>query len=195
MYIFKSLLFIISVIILINCSNNSPKTQSNTPAVTTEVEKDTIPDLNEEVQLHKTSVLIVQCSNGYEYATGGYDFNPILEQELVKNLELVVIPFPYKTLMGVIYQGVYDKKYAQPIIEKVDVDILIMTRFIGNVFPEMQNQSDFQWGYETKILNTSTMEQKVSIRASKLKNYDEIINHISANSDRLASDIKSMTKK
>jgi hypothetical protein len=97
--------------------------------------------------------------------------------------------------MGVIYQGVYDKKYAQPIIEKVDVDILIMTRFIGNVFPEMQNQSDFQWGYETKILNTSTMEQKVSIRASKLKNYDEIINHISANSDRLASDIKSMTKK
>jgi hypothetical protein len=39
------------------------------------------------------------------------------------------------------------------------------------------------------------MEQKVSIRASKLKNYDEIINHISANSDRLASDIKSMTKK
>jgi hypothetical protein len=49
---------------------------------------DTIPDLNEEVQLHKTSVLIVQCSNGYEYATGGYDFNPILEQELVKKLRI-----------------------------------------------------------------------------------------------------------
>ena len=57
-------------------------------------------------------IIVVQCANGYEYAMHHYDFNPIIEHELDKFENIKVKPFPYKTLMGVAYQGVFDKKYG-----------------------------------------------------------------------------------
>ena len=116
----------------------------------------------------KTSVLVVQCSNGYTYALKGFDFNPSIFTALKAYSQLDVLPFPYKKLMNVSYQGVYDKKYAKAIIKKVDVDVLVMTRFVSNAFDGVPTEEPVYWGYETKVLNTKTMKKKVSMGKSKL---------------------------
>ena len=78
---------------------------------------------NEEISV---KILMMPCSNGYEYALHNYNFDPIIERELKKSAGFEVIKFPYKKLMNVAYQGVYDKRYAKPIIEKVNADIFII---------------------------------------------------------------------
>jgi hypothetical protein len=90
--------------------------------------------------------------------------------------------------MGVSYQGVFDKKYCKPIIEKVDVDYLILTRFIES-YDEI-NSSEINWGYETRIINTKTMEQINSIGAKRLNKYEQIEEHIKNNIKTLKTDIE-----
>lgn len=138
----------------------------------------------------KLRILLIQCSNGYEYVMHGYDFNPILERELKKYNKFELVPFSYKKLMGVPYQGVYDKKYAYPILEKIDADIFIMTRFTGNIFPADPAIKEPYWGYEIKILNTKSMNQKVSIKANKLSDFKNIEIDIQKNISKLISDIE-----
>jgi hypothetical protein len=93
--------------------------------------------------------------------------------------------------MGISYQGVYDKKYCAPIIEKVDADYFIMTRFIGP-HPDTPNIDSVTWGYETKILNTKTLNQKVSIGESGFKGYKDIENDIKKNINKLVKDISDL---
>lgn len=137
----------------------------------------------------KLKVYVIQCSNGYVFAMGGYDFNPIIEKELKSKENIELIPFDAKKLLEVTYQGVYDKKYCKPIMEKIKADYFIMTRFIGP-HPDTPNVDSVSWGYETKILNIKTMEQKVSIGKTGLKEYQDIESHIKKNIDQLVKDLE-----
>lgn len=151
---------------------------------------------NEKSPLKETAIIdtleliIVQCANGYEYAMHNYDFNPVIETELNKFKNIKVKPFPYKTLMGVAYQGVFDKKYCPPIIEKVDVDFLILTRF-DKRYDEL-NRSKMKWGYELRIVKTETLEQINTISAYNLNDYSEIEKHIKENIKTLKTDIEKL---
>lgn len=133
------------------------------------------------------TVMVVQCSNGYNYASGGYDFNPIIESELSLSDRFNVHPFPLKKLMGVPYQGVFDKKYCQPIIDKVDVDYLILTRFKGDITEHLKNDG---WGYDVKIVNTKTLNQQLSISAAGFEEYVQIEEHIKLNIGKLKTDLQ-----
>ena len=135
-------------------------------------------------------IIIVQCANGYEYAMHNYDFNPVIETALNKFEDIEVKPFPYKTLMGVPYQGVFDKKHCPPIIEKVDVDFLILTRF-DKAYNEL-NSSQMKWGYELRIVKTETLKQENTISAHGLSDYSEIEKHIQKNIEKLKSDIEKL---
>ncbi|GGB77874.1 hypothetical protein GCM10007424_17450 [Flavobacterium suaedae] len=146
-----------------------------------------------EVVKEKTTILVIQCSNGYNYSGGGYDFNPLLEKELRKIDDFEIVEFSYKKLMGSIYQGVYDKKYAKPIMEKIDADIYIMTRFADD-FLERRGKAT-NWGYELKLLNTKTMEQKISIGADSMESYEELQENITKNIDKLVKDIQILSTK
>ncbi|MFT6246400.1 MAG: hypothetical protein ACJA0U_000154 [Salibacteraceae bacterium] len=143
--------------------------------------------INETLNIDTLKIFVVQCSNGYSGA--GYDFNPFIETELNKFESVQVEPFPFKKLMGVAYQGVFDKKYCTPIIEEVDVDFLILTRVVSNAFPEVPGDTETEWGYELRIVNTKTLEQINSISAGNLKEYEQIENHIKDNIEILKSDI------
>lgn len=134
------------------------------------------------------TVMVVQCSNGYEYAQAGYDLEPILEKELSQLNGIIVKPFPLKTLMNVVYQGVYDKKYCMPIIEKVNVDYLILNKFEGSIYERIGKK--LPWGYETKIVNTKTLDQTISIGASNLSSFAQIEEHIKNNVEQLKEDIR-----
>ena len=142
------------------------------------------------VSIDTLKLIVVQCANGYEYAIHSYNFNPVIERELNRFENIKVKPFPYKTLMGVSYQGVFDKKYCTPIIEKVDVDILVLTRF-DNQYYEVNN-SKMKWGYELRIVKTETLEQIHTISASGLDAYSEIEKHIQKNIEKLKKDIETL---
>ena len=68
----------------------------------------------------KIKILVLQCSNGY----GLDDFRNVIEEELSKNYQFEIIPFPNKKLLGVTFQGVYDKKHCKPITEKIHQEVL-----------------------------------------------------------------------
>ena len=135
----------------------------------------------------KIKILVLQCSNGY----GLNDFRNIIEKEIGENNQFEIIPFPNKNLLGVTFQGVYDKKYCKPICEKINVDYIIMTKYLGNIVQgiELINEKTTIWGYEIKILNTKSWFQKTSIRKDDLKEYEDILVHIEQNSDELINDI------
>jgi len=99
-------------------------------------------------------VIVFQCANGYEYSMHEYDFNPIIEKDLNKLEGIIVKPFPLKKLKGAAYQGVFDKKYCAPIIEKADADYLILTRFDKEF--DALNRDTKSWGYEVRIVNTES---------------------------------------
>ena len=134
-------------------------------------------------------IIVLQCSNGY----GHNDFNRTIESEISKKDGFTIVPFPNKKLLGVTYQGVYDKKYCIPIIEKLDVDYIIMTRFLGNIEEAVEIiDENFIWGYEIKILNVKSMNQKISIRKDNLKEYQDIITDIERNGKDLLNDIENL---
>lgn len=134
-------------------------------------------------------VIVLQCSNGY----GHNDFNRTIESEISKKEGFTIVPFPNKKLVGVTFQGVYDKKYCIPIIEKIDVDYIVMTRFLGNLKEGIEiTEEDAIWGYEIKILNTKSMNQKISIRKDNLAEYKDIITDIEKNGEKLLNDIENL---
>ncbi|WP_294733709.1 hypothetical protein [uncultured Flavobacterium sp.] len=192
----KFSLLILAICLCIGCKDKEVvKIENKEEEIQNVVEEDSLVLLLEkEIKNEERSVkiLMMPCSNGYEYALHNYNFDPIIEREFKKSTGFEVVEFPYKKLMNIAYQGVYDKKYAKPIIEKVNADIFIMTRFTGNAYGTIGNEEATYWGYETKILNTKTMKQKVSIGANNLLNYEEIEKDIVKNIDELAQDIRAI---
>lgn len=183
---FRSFYFLFIIAIWIGCE---PKPTNQQEQVTVNVVEDgkvtKVKDslstpTDKPKEKPSVSIMVIPCSNGYEYVIHGYDFNPVLERELGLLDDTNIETFPLKKMMGVAYHGVFDKKYCAPIVERVDVDYLIMTRFISNQGIVVSNETPI-WGYETKILNTKTMEQMNSIKAKNLSDYTEIETHIKKN--------------
>ncbi|UPQ80408.1 hypothetical protein M0M57_06100 [Flavobacterium azooxidireducens] len=149
------------------------------------IEKDSIEN---EVKSN-IKVIVLQCSNGY----GHNDFNRTIESEISKKEGFTIVPFPNKKLVGVTFQGVYDKKYCIPIIERIDVDYIVMTRFLGNIEEAVEIiDENFVWGYEIKILNTKSMNQKISIRKDNLAKYKDLLTDIEKNGEKLLNDIENL---
>lgn len=135
------------------------------------------------------SILILPCSNGYDYAAAGYDFGPLLTKELNSHDGISVLDFPYKTLQNIPYYGVYDKRYCDGIIKKVKCDFILMSKFAAPT-PDVNSGTTLNWGYEIKLLNTKTMKQIISIGADKLTSYKEIENDIQSKMNVLVKDIE-----
>jgi len=147
--------------------------------------------IENEVKSNK-KIIVLQCSNGY----GQNDFNRTIESEISKKEGFTIVPFPNRKLLGVTFQGVFDKKYCIPIIEKIDVDYIIMTRFLGNLREGIEiieeAEEDVIWGYEIKILNIKSMNQKISISKDNLEEYQDITTDIERKGKNLLNDIENL---
>ncbi len=190
----KQLFFLIAILSLISCEENIKSKTQNKLKSKNQVTNNLIPNKNQSnessfEQNYPVKIIVLQCSNGY----GLDDFRYTLETEIKKNKNFEIIPFPNRKLLGVPFQGVYDKKYCTPIIKKIDVDYIIMTRYLGNIIQGIESRDERRiWGYETKILNTKSKNQIISIRKDSLKEYNQILDHIKENSSKLISDIKEL---
>ncbi len=193
--------YVVLLILLLGCKNNQ-KIETN--AIENKIEKSEEVKTNESVKPYqeikqesnpiqsinkienKTRIMVLPCANGYDYETHGYELDIVLENALKKSMDIEIIPFPIKKMKGILYQGIFDKKDCIPILKKIDVDYIIMNRFIG----EFDSQKQQYWGYQTRILNTKSMKQAHSLGAKKIKVYDDLKMHIETNIDILKTDLK-----
>ena len=180
----KCFCFTIFLFALVSCRENTPN-EETVPEVeelsdedTNEIDnaQDTIPE--------QLTVMVIPCSNGYDYNLKMGDLNPSLENYLGQDDRIILKPFPLKEMQGSGYFGVFDKKHCEKILEKVDVDYLIMTRMRGLDFSPASTEAN-NWGYDTKVLDVESMDQFNGIYARKLKSFELIDSDIKSKTDEL----------
>src|SRR6187402_3436530 len=93
--------FIWIVILLTSCRVEHSQSTGKDSTTLSVYETDTAASAREKPGAQKIKLLVVQCSNGYEFAMANYDFNPVIEESLGRIDAVEVIPFPHKKLMGV----------------------------------------------------------------------------------------------
>ena len=71
-----------------------------------------------ELEQKEITILLLPIANGYDFAMGGYDFNPVIFKELDRYSKIKMLPFPYKTLRNTPYNGIFHKRYAPPLLKK-----------------------------------------------------------------------------
>lgn len=169
-----------------SCQNNKPVETSGAESAAQEMTSAEKPDsiAAELTSPSAISVMVIPCSNGYEYNLKMGDLNPSLEKYLSEDKRVQLIPFPLKEMQGSGYFGVYDKKHCTKILERTDVDFLIMTRMKGMDL-EPTNADSGNWGYDTRILNTNRMKQFEGISASHLASFGAIDPDIQSKTDQL----------
>ena len=96
-----------------------------------------------------------------EIANAGISPNvkKILEEKIVDE-EISVIKFPFKKLMGVPYQNVFDKKFCKPILQKIKADVVIMSK-IDHVSANGNMETD-KWNSSSRIYDVKNNKQKNS---------------------------------
>lgn len=131
------------------------------------------------------TILVLPPYDKIANAGASPDTQKILEASLSNRDGINVIRFPYKKLMNVSYQMVYDKKYCAPIVEKVPCDIIVMTQLVtkNETVPGL-----WPWAYMTRVYDVRTGKQVDSIKGDNLKSED-IPGDIKKKSDALVQDI------
>lgn len=140
----------------------------------------------------KTKILFIPCANGYDYGIYNYDFTSLVESELTKSGKIKILSFPFKKLMGINYHDIWNKEHCSRIIEKVNADFLILSRFSQN-FNDTPHLK-IKWGYEIKIINTKNLKEIHSINVDNLKSYNALEEHIKNNIETLKKDIEFLNR-
>ncbi len=137
----KKLIFLkLTIIVVIAACCNTDNTKSSQPEYSVNLisKLDTVANdkttetentgIQGEKILTKLTVLVLPPYD--EVANGGFSPNiqEYLETEISKDTSLTLIRFPYKQLMHVPYQNVFDKKYCKPITDKIKTDVIVMSK-------------------------------------------------------------------
>lgn len=110
-----------------------------------------------------------------------------LEDVFASDASFDLIKFPYKKLMNVPYQLVYDKKYCKPVTDKIKTDFVIMSK-IDLAARTGQMTSD-KWNFQLKLLNTKTGSEFLSAVKGAKMTAGEINTFIKQNRKILFSEI------
>jgi hypothetical protein len=144
------------------------------------------------IQVPQTKLSVLVLPPYDELANGGFSPNiqKQIETEIAKDSSLTVIKFPYKQLMKVPYQQVFDKKYCKPITNIIKTDIIVMSK-LDNVKKTGYVTSD-KWNVRIKIYNTNTDNQiNSNLKANNLTDY-EIKQFITYKQKELVSEINNI---
>ena len=125
-------------------------------------------------------------------ANGGFspEIHKILEENFKNNLEINLIKFPFKKLIHIPYQNVYDKKYCKLLLEKLDVDFILMSKIDLKEILE-QNK---KWDLSFRIYNVKANQQFDSKLKGKDLSYAEIEEKVHNNHQILVDEILNFKK-
>ena len=189
-FFMKTLLNIIIFALLASCNNSATTVSDKEPADAAKQQQTSVDTTgNSKNTQTKPSVLILPAFD--EIAGEGISPNiqKLLEVAISNDTTLALIKFPYKQLMNVPYQNVFDKKFCQSITDKIKTDIIIMTKL--NQATRTGHMTSDAWNFQIKIYNTKTGKQFLSkVTANKLTS-TEIENFIKSRQQDLFTEIKS----
>ncbi len=111
-------------------------------------------DTYNPVEQKKQIVLVLPPYDMIANAGISPNIQKYLETEISKDTFLLVMKFPYKQLINIPYNNVFDKKYCEPILEKVKPDFIIMSK-LDHVL-RTGRMPDDQWNLRIRIYNTQT---------------------------------------
>jgi len=117
---------------------------------------------------------------------GSPDIRETIESALTDTDQLSVLPFPFKQLMGVRYQMVFDKKYCKSILEKVECDVIVMSQIITD---NERKPGIWPWSYKIRVYNVRTGRQLNSIYGDDL-NAEDFQKDIHSKVNELVKDIE-----
>ena len=178
------------------CNNSDSGTISNRQTDTSKTINNLITtdatstDTTLQTQTSQTKLSVLILPPYDLIANGGIspDIQTFLETEISKDTSLSLIKFPYKQLMNVPYQNVFDKKYCKPITDKIKTDIIVMSK-LDNVSRTGQMPTD-KWNFQIRIYNPSTDRQTNStVKADNITD-NEIKSIIASRQNDLTTEIK-----
>ncbi len=140
--------------------------------------------------IQKPSVLVLPP---YDLnANGGFspEIQDLLETNFRENSEINLINFPFKKLIQVPYQNVYDKKYCKLISEKINVDFIIMSKI------ELKDilKQNKKWDLNFRIYNVKVNQQLDSRLKGKDLSYLQIEDKVQKNYQILVDEILEFKK-
>jgi hypothetical protein len=197
-YFMRAFISIVTFFILTSCNNSDTQIkvgQTDTVATgkTKTILKNTIAVSSDTAMIPKLiltnlSVLVLPPYDAIANAGISPDIQKYLESIFTTDTTLRLIKFPYRQLMNVSYQNVFDKKYCSPITAKIKTDIIIMSKLdqatgTGNMITD-------KWNFKIKIYNTKTGNQKVSNLSADNLTSAEIENFIKSKQQDLFTEIK-----
>lgn len=193
--LFKSAV-LLCFLVLTACNENSNELVVVIPKDSIEVQiKDSIiqpktttktDSIIELAESKRPRVTLVPCSNGYFYMSQGVCVNDELEELLAKS-NLNYLPFPLAKMSGAGFSGIYSFKDSKRIRDKIDFDVLILTRMYG-----------YEYGVETlgytiKLIDVNGEEEVLSIGNKVVgESYEDIVKHLNKNFEKLEEDISSI---
>ena len=124
-----------------------------------------------------------------EIANAG--ISPTVREIIEENIEyqdFSIMKFPFKKLMGVPYQNVFDKKFCKPILQKIKADVIIMSK-IDQVSGNGNMETD-KWNLKIRIYDVKNNKQKNSSLRGENLNTLELENFIVKNRETLIKEIK-----
>ena len=141
---------------------------------------------NKPLKTEKPKVLILTPYDINGDFTHTIEIQELLEKLLIDNSEIELIKFPFKKLMNVPYQNIYDKKYCKPILGKVKADIIIMSKL------EVENELNPSriWDFDIRIYNVKSDKQLDSKLNGRNLKKEQVENKIKTELNILITEIE-----
>jgi hypothetical protein len=195
----RTFISIVTFTILTSCNNLDTQTikdrQTETLAIDTtkKIIKDTIAISSDMSIIPKSALtnLTVLVLPPYDaIANEGISPNiqKYIENVFTTDTTFRLIKFPYRRLMNVSYQNVFDKKYCSPITDKIKTDVIIMSKLDQST--GTGNLTTDKWNFKIKVYNTRTGSQKLSNLNTNNLTSGEIENLIKSKQQELFSEAK-----
>jgi hypothetical protein len=117
--------------------------------------------------------------------------SPNIQECIESNLSSIdsinLIPFSFKDMMGVAYQNIFDKKYCEPILEKISTDFIVLSKI--DLRTQTGKMSTDKWDFEIKIYDISRGLQLNSLQGENLTS-TELCDYIAKNIKEVLVDLE-----
>jgi hypothetical protein len=195
----RTFISIVTFTILTSCNNLDTQTikdrQTETLAIDTtkKIIKDTIAISSDMSIIPKsalTNITVLVLPPYDAIANEGISPNiqKYIENVFTTDTTFRLIKFPYRRLMNVSYQNVFDKKYCSPITDKIKTDVIIMSKLDQSTGTGKMTTD--KWNFKIKVYNTRTGSQKLSNLNTNNLTSGEIENLIKSKQQELFSEAK-----